>query len=170
MNHVVPKREVPIRIRLTSGETRTGSVFLDFIDVIHRGAQTLLDKLNADAEWLPIRTGPRVEIFNRARIVLVEPGEGMDQALVRRDTSSVVRRESVSVKLPDLALEGLIAMDLPDEFSRASDFLNFPERFFALETIEGPVLVAKRHIWSLVPHESPPAIPEPLGDRRSARS
>jgi hypothetical protein len=170
MNHVVPKREVPVRIRLASGESRTGSVFLDFIDVIHRGAQTLLDKLNGESNWLPLRIGPGIEVLNRESVVLVEPGDGLDPALVRRATSAVVRRESVTVHLPSGTLEGLLAMDLPDEFSRVSDFLNFPEAFFALEMIEGPVLVAKRHISSLVPHEGPPAVPEPLGDRRSARS
>jgi hypothetical protein len=60
-------------------------------------------------------------------------------------------------------------MDLPDEFSRVSDFLNFPEDFFALETERGPVLVSKEHVVCLLPHERPPAAPEPA-ERRGARA
>ena len=51
-------------------------------------------------------------------------------------------------------------MDLPDEFSRVSDFLNFPQDFFVLYSGHGPVLVAKRHVQSLVPHERPPVMPQ----------
>jgi hypothetical protein len=171
VSHVVPKREAPVRIRLTSGDTRSGSVFLDFIDVIHRGPQTLLDKLNGDAEWFPMRDGKGVEIVNRRRVLLVEPGDGLDSGLVRKDSSAVFRRETVTLLLPGpLVLDGRIAMDLPDEFSRVSDFLNFPESFFALETKSGPVLVAKEHVVSLLPHERPPAAPETAGDRRESRA
>jgi hypothetical protein len=52
-------------------------------------------------------------------------------------------------------------MDLPDEFCRVSDFLNFPDAFFAVETDEGPVLVSKRHAATLTPHEQPPAATRP---------
>ena len=52
-------------------------------------------------------------------------------------------------------------MDLPDEFCRVSDFLNFPEAFFAVETEEGPVLVSKRRATTLTPHEEPPAATRP---------
>jgi hypothetical protein len=173
VSHVVPKREAAVRIHLVTGEIRKGTVFLDFIDVIHRGAQTLLDKLNGDAGWFPVR-GPRgIEIVNRGRIVLVEPGEGLDPDLVRKDSAAVFRQESVTVRLSgERALDGRIEMDLPDEFSRVSDFLNFPLNFFALETERGPVLVSKEHVVSLVPHERPPAAPEPdvADSRRGARA
>ena len=173
MSHVVPKREAAVRLHLATGEMRRGTVFLDFIDVIHRGAQTLLDKLNGDSAWFPVR-GPRgIEIVNRARIVLVEPGDGLDPDLVRKSSSAVFRQESVTVHLAgDRKLDGRIEMDLPDEFSRVSDFLNFPLNFFALETERGPVLVSKEHVVSLVPHERPPAAPETdVADfRRGARA
>lgn len=170
MSNVVPKREVSVRIRLASGEVRTGTVFLDFIDVIHRGAQTLLDKLNGDSEWLPLRGSAGIEVLNRAGVVLVESGDGAGAEYVRRDNSSVTRRESVTVRIPGDALEGHLAMDLPDEFSRVSDFLNFPDAFFALETSRGPVLLAKRHISALVPHGASPDVAEALDGQRGARS
>jgi hypothetical protein len=170
LSNVVPKREVPVRIRLASGEVRTGTVFLDFIDVIHRGAQTLLDKLNGDSEWLPLRGSAGIEVLNRAGIVLMESAEGAAAEYVRRDTSSATRREAVSVSIPGDVLQGHLAMDLPDEFSRVSDFLNFPDAFFALETPRGPVLLAKRHVSGLVPHGAAPDVAEALGGQRGARS
>lgn len=161
MSHVVPKRKVAARVRLAGGETFEGSAFLDFIDPIHRGEQTLLDRFNGESRWLPILSADGVVIVNRDRIVTVEPGPGVPAAMVRRENSPVFRRERVTLRAGDVTLEGLIAMDLPDEFSRVSDFLNFPDAFFAVETDRGPVLVSKRHAMMLTPHERPPAASRP---------
>jgi len=161
MSGVIPKRKVAIRLRLHSGEERRGAVYLDYIDVIHRGEQTLLDKFNDDYPWFPfVSESGEVEILNRDLIGQVEPGEGVSPEMVRKEDSPVFRRERVTLSLVDgRRLEGRIAMDLPDEFSRVSDFLNFPQNFFALETTQGPVLVSKRHVKALTPHEEPPALP-----------
>ncbi|MBZ0269392.1 hypothetical protein K8I85_14655 [bacterium] len=162
MSHVIPKRAVAVRIHLDTGEEVSGRVFLDFIDVIHRGEQTLLDKFNDDYPWFPMRRDDGgMHIVNRNRIVLVEPGEDLPPELVRKEGGGVFRCESVAVVFTDDRdeLEGQIAMDLPDEFCRASDFLNFPQDFFPLETEDGPVLVAKRHVVALRVLEAPPAAP-----------
>jgi hypothetical protein len=161
MSHVIPKRKIAIQALLVTGEQVRGSVFLDYIDTIHRGEQTLLDKLNDDYQWFALapETGP-LTIINRDHVMLVEPGLGVGAELVRKDNSPVFRRERVTINLEHgRTLVGQIAMDLPDEFSRVSDFLNFPQSFFALETEEGPVLVSKEHVVTLHPHEKPPAMP-----------
>jgi hypothetical protein len=161
MPGVIPKRKATVRLRLHTGEERRGTVYLDYIDVIHRGEQTLLDKFNDDYPWFAfLSTAGEMEILNRDLITQVEPGEGIAQEMVRKEDSPVFRRERVSLTLvDDRHLEGRIAMDLPDEFSRVSDFLNFPQNFFALETPQGPILVSKRHVKALTPHEEPPALP-----------
>lgn len=159
MNHVVPKRKVAARVRLTTGESLHGNVFLDYIDPIHRGEQTLLDMFNSESAWFPMETGEGVDVVNRQHVVLVEPGDGIPPGLVRKENSPVFRRERVTLRAGELTLRGQIAMDLPDEFSRVSDFLNFPDDFFAVETEDGPVLVAKQHSTALTPHEIPPAVP-----------
>jgi hypothetical protein len=166
VSHVVPKRKVASRLRLTTGEVIEGSVFLDFIDPIHRGEQTLLDKFNGESPWLPLLAADGVLIVNRDRITLVEPGAGVPAAMVRRENSPVFRRERVTLRTGDRTLAGQIAMDLPDEFSRVSDFLNFPDQFFAVETDGGPVLVSKRHAVALTPHERPPAPTRPGDEDR----
>lgn len=166
MSHVVPKRKVASRVRLTTGEVIEGSLFLDFIDPIHRGEQTLLDKFNGESPWLPLLTPDGVIVVNRDRTALVEPGEGVPAAMVRRENSPVFRRERVTLRAGDRTLDGQIAMDLPDEFSRVSDFLNFPDLFFAVETADGPVLVSKRHAVLLTPHERPPAATRPGDEDR----
>ena len=161
MSHVIPKREVGVRIHTVSGDELDGEVFLDFIDVIHRGEQTLLDKFNDDYDWLPLRTQQGfTEIVHRDWVVSVEPADGLPLELVRKESGEVFRRESVKVRLASgRIVDGRIAMDLPDEFSRVSDFLNFPQNFFALETDDGPLLVAKRHVLSVRALEPPPEVP-----------
>ena len=161
MSHAIPKRKISVRLHLDSGDRLEGHVFLDYIDVIHRGDQTLLDKLNDDYEWFPLALPGGVEITNRGRVVSLEPGDGVPEGMIRKENSPVFRREEVTVKLVDgRRLSGQIAMDLPDEFSRVSDFLNFPQSFFALERSEGPVLIAKEHVLAIVPHEKPPVLPD----------
>ncbi|GJM44441.1 MAG: hypothetical protein DHS20C21_12830 [Gemmatimonadota bacterium] len=161
MSHVIPKREVGVQIHTVSGDLLQGEVFLDFIDVIHRGEQTLLDKFNDDFDWLPLRSREGfTEIVNRDWIVSVEPARGLPLELVRKESGEVFRRELVLVRLASgRSIDGRLAMDLPDEFSRVSDFLNFPQNFFALETDDGPVLIAKRHVLNLRALEAPPAAP-----------
>lgn len=169
MDHVVPKRKVAVLVRLRNGDTVAGHVFLDYIDVIHRGQQTLLDKLNDDFPWFPVNGDDTdTEILNRRHVVLVQPGAEVPDDLVRpelRETAGGhVRVENVTLRLEsDLTLEGEVPMELPEEFSRLSDFLNFPQDFFAIETAHGPVLVSKRHVMSLSPHDGPPALPSDAG-------
>ena len=163
MTGVIPKRRVSVRMHLVGGERLRGEVFLDYIDVIHRGEQTLLDKFNDDYPWFPValESAGGMEILNREKVMLVEPGDGIPPDLVRKEDSPVFRRERVTLEIAgERTLSGHIAMDLPDEFSRVSDFLNFPKNFFALETEDGPVLVSKSHVVSLVPHEKPPVLPD----------
>lgn len=169
MDHVIPKRKVAVLVRLRNGETVAGHVFLDYIDPIHRGDQTLLDKLNDDFPWLPVSGDANdVEILNRRHVVLVQPGTGVEPDLVRprmrEQAGGHVRNERVTLRLDSgLTLEGRLPMELPEEFARVSDFLNFPEDFFALEADSGPVLVSKRHVLSLVPHDRSPALPGDAG-------
>ena len=131
-----------------NGDTVAGHAFLDYIDVIHRGDQTLLDKLNDDFPWFPVNgDDDDVEILNRRHVVLVQPGPDVPANLVRPELEGKARHyrcESAMLRLESgLTLEGRIPMDLPEEFSRLSDFLNFPQDFFTVETDEGPVLVSK---------------------------
>jgi hypothetical protein len=164
MSHTIPKRQVPIRLHLESGEVVDGVVFLDFIDVIHRGEQTLLDKFNDDYAWFPLKRATETDIVNRARVTMVEPGPGLPMERVRKEGEGIFRRESVTIHLAGpRTMQGDIAMDLPDEFCRASDFLNFPQEFFALDTEDGPVLVSKRHLLRLQAHEAPPDVPDAEG-------
>ena len=126
MSQIIPKRKVEVRIHLVTGECLPGIVFLDYIDVIHRGEQTLLDKFNDDYSWFAMNTaeGGGLAILNRDHVVYVESEAGLSPALVRKENSPVFRRERVTLRLPnDRTLTGRIAMDLPDEFSRVSDFL-----------------------------------------------
>ena len=66
MSHVVPKRRVDVRVHLVNGDSRRGCVYIDYIDVIHRGEQTLLDKFNDDFVWFAMNAADgSMEILNR---------------------------------------------------------------------------------------------------------
>ncbi len=175
MDHVIPKRRIDVLVRLENGDTVAGGAFLNYIDAIHRGEQTLLDKLNDDFTWFPINgDDDDVELLNRRHVVLVQPGPDVPPELVHpdleREGGEHFRREGVTLRLgSDLMIEGRIPMNLPEEFSRISDFLNFPQDFFVVETPDGPVLVSKVHVISLTPHENPPAMPSDAGNADEGR-
>jgi hypothetical protein len=57
------------------------------------------------------------------------------------------REERVRVRLiGGAAFEGVLAMELPQEFNRTSDFLNAEEDFFPLSSASGTLLVNKRRL------------------------
>ncbi len=99
----------------------------------------------------PSENGPYLVARMLAYALELEEGLAFTNGLAASDEPALWVRD----------LTGRLAMDLPDEFSRVSDFLNFPQDFFAVERGEdGPVLVAKDHVIGIVPHEKPPAMPD----------
>jgi hypothetical protein len=84
---------------------------------------------------------------------------------VRPPTFHVTREERAEVRFTNGgAIAGLLQMELPEMYNRASDFLNGPDDFFPLTTDDGVYLVNKLRLRETVLFE---ASPLPLGSGRA---
>jgi hypothetical protein len=130
----------------------------------HAGPATLLERLNSGDRVIPFQRceDEAVLLLNRLEIEWVQPGPNVDPSLVCPSNYLVTREERVRVRLKSGdALVGLLRMELPEWFNRASDFLNGPEHFFPLVTEKGVVLVNKLCMLSTRLFEPSP---EPVPD------
>jgi hypothetical protein len=131
----------------------------------HDGPETLLERLNSPDRVIPFeRKDDRgVLLLNRLEIEWVRPASTMASELICPPTYQVTREERVSLRLRSgETMVGLLRMELPEWYNRASDFLNSPEHFFPLITEEGVVLVNKLCVMSTRLYEhSPEPVAEP---------
>ena len=144
MDHYIPKRRVPVTLWSHDLQGVAGSIFLD-LDVSGARHQTILEKLNESAPFLPVAVGEegRIHLLNKSRLVRVSPGRLVLQSDVFTRGFEPWREEQAEIVLVDrLTLQGRVWMPLERESQRLSDFMN--QRgggFFVMLTAVGPHLV-----------------------------
>jgi len=126
MDHYIPKRRVPVT--LWSGELPglAGSIFLD-LDVAGNQHQTILEKLNESARFLPVAVGSegRIHLVNKSRLARVTAGASVIHSDVFARGFQPWREEDAEVLLRDgTSLRGRIWMRLERSTQRVSDFMN----------------------------------------------
>ena len=113
----------------------------------HSGKELILDILNSDLSFLPvedIRTG---EIFflNKDRVMFLEIPE-RDLA----DETLISPEKRVQVELTNNEILNLIIfMEMPEERSRVSDYLNFSNAFIYLCGKERDIILNKAFVFSV---------------------
>jgi hypothetical protein len=140
-----------------------GSLFLAPAHPYHEGPETLLELLNSRVRVLPFihaEDGGTIMIA-RTAITWVQPDPVVDNALVRREGIMISREEEVEVELVDgYFARGLIQMELPEDYTRLSDFLNGDDEFFPLLLEEGTaVLLGKAAVRLVRAYQPSPSLP-----------
>lgn len=157
MDHYIPKRRVPVT--LWSAELRgvPGQVFLD-LDSSGNRHQTILEKLNESAPFLPVAMGDegRIHLFNRARLTRIVPGRQVLHSDVFARGFEPWREERSDLVLTDgTHLSGRVWMPLERESQRLSDYMNMlGGQFFVLITLTGIHLVRADAVLELELAES----------------
>jgi hypothetical protein len=142
MDHYIPKRRVPVTLWSSELQGTAVQIFLD-LDAGGRH-QTLLEKLNEAAPFLPAAAGPegRIHLYNRSRITRVTPGRQVLQSDVFARGFQPWREEEAELVLADgMTLAGRVWMPLARESQRLSDFMNQGGGYFVVLTPVGPHLV-----------------------------
>lgn len=130
----------------------------------HDGPETLLERLNSEGRVIPflLQESDVVLLLNRLAIEWVRPSPNTPRELVCPAPFQVTREERVGVRFKSgETMVGLLRMELPEWYNRASDFLNGPDPFFPLVTEHRVVLVNKLCVLSTRLYE---ASPEPIAD------
>jgi hypothetical protein len=144
MDHYIPKRRIPVTLWSAEGQGVPGQVFLDLDAALNRH-QTILERLNESARFLPVAIGleGRIHLFNKSRLTRVTAGRHVIQSDVFARGFDPWREEPAEVVLLDGAvLEGRVWTPLARETQRLSDFMNMQgAAFFVLLTATGIHLV-----------------------------
>jgi hypothetical protein len=136
MDHYIPKRRIPVTLWSSELPGLAGSIFLD-LDAAGNQHQTLLEKLNESARFIPLAVGPegRIHLVNKRRVTRVTAGRQVVQSDVFARGFTPWREEQAEVLLCDgTSLAGRVWMPLGRRTQRISDFINEGGEFFALLT------------------------------------
>jgi hypothetical protein len=157
MDHYIPKRRIPVTIWSSELHGVPGQIFLD-LDPSGARHQTILDRLNEPARFLPVAIGDegRIHLINRQRLTRVTPGRQVLQSDVFARGFEAWREEQADVVISDGSrLSGRVWMPLQRESQRLSDFMNQQGAgFFVLLTPSGLHLVNTSAIIELEIAES----------------
>jgi len=126
MDHYIPKRRIPVTLWADAVQGVQGQLFLD-LDPSGNRHQTLVEKLNESARFLPVAVGDdgRIHVFNKRRLVRVTVGRQVLQSDVFARGFQPWREERAELLLADgVALEGRVWMPLQRDSQRLSDFMN----------------------------------------------
>ena len=144
MDHYIPKRRIPVTLWSSSAQGVQGHLFLD-LDPTGNRHQTVLERLNETARFLPVAVGDdgRICLFHKSRLARVTVAKAVLQSDVYARGFLPWREEECEVFLADgVHLVGRVWMPLERDSQRLSDFMNQQGgQFFVLLTATGLHLV-----------------------------
>jgi len=167
MSTYVQKRMAGVRVAVVGRSPVDLVLMLAPQTMLHSGPETILERLNSADRVIPFRRpeDDATLLISRADIEWVLAGRGLSTELVCPPTYLVTREERVVASFRSGAqLSGLIRMELPPDFNRASDFLNLADDWFPLVVDDGIVLVNKLQLIETRLFETSPLPITPTGD------
>jgi hypothetical protein len=138
----IPRREVPVRIRVDDGRTLDGTLFTA-ATVSGRRPEDVLQHLNEMGEdFVPLVCGPDSFLLNKAGIIWVQVTGVAAQEIAGEAGSG--RQVPVRFSLAGgISVVGTLVIVMPQERSRVLDYLNAAGRFLPLFG-EGTVTLVQR--------------------------
>ncbi len=132
-----------VALVLSDGTRLTGEMFLQLHGQHQAGMQRVGEVLNAENNFLPLRTNEGVKLVNLAQIIMVSvPAKTeFDPLLALGEEHSVRVTTSVGE-----TLDARIYVNLPSGSKRAKDFLDQKKRFLLFNIGEMVVYIARRKI------------------------
>ncbi|MGE4543166.1 MAG: hypothetical protein AB7D06_03550 [Pedobacter sp.] len=123
----IAKNRRQVIFTLADGSEVTGEVFLSLYEAHRQGSQRVGELLNGEDAFLPVKTADGTVHLNVANIIKASTPADDE----RHELMMLGKKYTVQITtLHGEAIEGEIFVDLPQDRSRVSDYLNRPERFF----------------------------------------
>lgn len=141
------KYRLPVMLSITGGPPVAGWLSVSRHSELRHGPQTLLERLNERVRVLPVVHSEVTHLVTRSHIEWAQAAPGVDPTLIGPAAFGVTREERASLRLRSgRVLHGVIAMEMPVDFNRTSDFLNGDDDFFAIRCAEQTLIVNKRRV------------------------
>jgi hypothetical protein len=139
----IAKNRQQVIFTLADGSELEGEVFLSLYEVRRQGPQRVGELLNGEDVFLPVKTTAGTVHLNVANIIQAST----PAATERHELMMLGKRYNVRVTtLHGKTIEGEIFVDLPQDRSRVSDYLNRPDRFFRVFVPGHIVYIAARFV------------------------
>jgi hypothetical protein len=137
-------------VTLVEGVAIEGDLHLQPRTAYHASPETPLEMLNRDDHFFPMTLAHgEVVLVGKAQVTTVAFDGSPVEDPERQSIARVLELEITMAGGREL--RGIAASELPPNRSRASDFLNAPEAFFALVTPEATICVNRAHIRAARP-------------------
>jgi len=152
----VPKRKLPVRIRVSDHVQESVCVFLSECADGHAGAERPVDLFNGDDEFLPVETEDGEVVFLRRgsqSLVTIDLGDVLGEELAGADlvAGDLDGEARIRVVLDDgLELEGVARYQLPSPTTRLKEHLNSDEPFLPLYQSDRVCLINKTRILRVI--------------------
>ncbi|HKE92160.1 MAG TPA: hypothetical protein VKB45_17635 [Gemmatimonadales bacterium] len=150
---LLPRASLPARVTLTAGKPRMGTIFVGARVPQHDGPETPLEMLNRPETFFPFRP-------NDGEILLVAKGQTValtiDQGpIIDPDRLSAAKQVELELVFANgSTMFGRAAVELPEQHSRALDYLNSTSApFFELSTDESIHYVNRAHVLFARPRD-----------------
>lgn len=146
MARFVEKIRTRVRLAQPGREPVGGFLALAPQAPYHEGPETILELLNSSLNVIPFirEDDEAVILLTRTNIEWLAAGPDVPPELIHPPAYSFTREERVDLVLNDgRRIDGLVQMELPEDYNRISDFLNGSDDFYALVTRWGTVLINK---------------------------
>ncbi|WP_249621136.1 hypothetical protein [Desulfuromonas sp. CSMB_57] len=143
----ITKTRQEVRLTLADGSDVAGEVFLSLYDVRGQKPQRVGNLLNdSEDAFVPVKTAGGTVHINTANIVMAAtPAVDEGDELMMLGKKYRVQVTTLHGK----TVEGDIFVDLPQDRSRVSDYLNRPDRFYRLFVSEHIVYIGARFVISV---------------------
>lgn len=129
------------------GKKQEVNFFLRRFAEAHSGKELIIDVLNSKATFIPledIKTGDIIFV-NKARVMSIELYERDLPDETMLDSKVVVHVELINGE----TLMGGFLIEMPQERSRVSDYLNFSPAFVYLCSDTGDIIINKAFVFSV---------------------
>jgi hypothetical protein len=147
----VEKQTQEVDFELSDGSAVRGAVFLRLYEAHHSGHQRVGELLNEEPSFIPVRTDQGGFLLNTARIAVARiRADSEADELMMLGKQYPVRVRTVQGK----EIEGVVCVNLPEEFSRVKDYFNQPVRFFAILQPGFVTYINRQSILSVLSIES----------------
>lgn len=143
----LPRTTIPVRITLTQGKPREGTIFLGARVPLHDGPETPLEMLNRPEPFFPFQPEEDGEILlvSKGHMIELTVEHGPIADPDRLSAAKQLRLELVLAN--GATLTGQATVELPEHHSRPLDYLNAgAEAFFTLTTDESTHYVNRSHV------------------------
>lgn len=150
---LLPRASLPARVTLTTGKPRMGTIFVGARVPLHDGPETPLEMLNRPESFFPFRP-------NDGEILLVAKGQTVALTIdhgpiIDPDRLSAAKQVELELVFANgSTMSGRAAVELPEQHSRALDYLNSTiAPFFELSTDESIHYVNRAHVLFARPRD-----------------